>query len=209
MTLTRPLPLAAAAFSFGMVGFALCAHAEELALPRLVGLAMAVVGLAWGIAVADRPLELIGLTGFPGYRLVYVPLAIVLGISLGMYYRPDLLLHQLPGRLRWFCLVAMGIGVCEEVGYRGFLQGCLRKHGLWVACIGGAIGHTMYKCALFALPDVPVRADFAVLAAVTLGFGVLFGLMREVFGSLVFPIAAHAAFDLAAYGDLPAGPWWV
>jgi membrane protease YdiL (CAAX protease family) len=201
--------LAAAAFSFGMVGFALCAHAEGLVLPRLVGLAMAVIGLAWGIAVTERPLEMIGLAGFRGYRLVYVPLAIMLGIALAMYYRAEQQLYPLPGRLTWFCLVAIGIGVCEELGYRGFLQGCLRKHGLWLACLGGAIGHTMYKCALFALPDVPVRADFAVLAGVTLGFGVLFGLMREAFGSLAFPVAAHVAFDLVAYGDQAAAPWWV
>ena len=133
-----------------------------------------------------------------------MPLAIGLGVALALYYRPDQDLHLLPGRLTWFCLAAIGIGVCEELGYRGFLQGCLRKHGLWIACLAGAIGHTIYKCALFALPDVPVHADFAVLAAATLALGVLFGLMREVFGSIAFPVAAHVAFDLVAYGDLPA-----
>ncbi len=209
MTRTRALPLAALAFSLGMVGFALCAHKEALVLPRLTALSMAVIGLAWGIGASDRPLEMVGLTGFPAYRLLYMPLAIGLGVALALYYRAGQPVQLLPARPTWFCLAAIGIGACEELGYRGFVQGCLRKHGLWIACLAGAIGHTAYKCALFTLPEVPVHADFTVLAAVTLAFGVLFGLMREVFGNLAFPLAAHVAFDLVAYGDLAAAPWWV
>jgi membrane protease YdiL (CAAX protease family) len=43
----------------------------------------------------------------------------------------------------------------------------------------------------------------------TLAFGFLFGLLREAAGGLAAPTAAHVAFDIFAYGDLPAAPWWV
>ena len=47
------------------------------------------------------------------------------------------------------------------------------------------------------------------LWAGTLVFGIVFGLMREAFGSVLFPVLAHATFDVATYGDLTSEPWWV
>ena len=44
---------------------------------------------------------------------------------------------------------------------------------------------------------------------VTSVFGIVFGLMREAFGSVLFPVLAHAAFDVATYGDLTSPPWWI
>jgi membrane protease YdiL (CAAX protease family) len=115
----------------------------------------------------------------------------------------------LPGRLAWFCVLAAGIGIFEEVAYRGFVQGSLRKYGLIVACAGGAIAHTAYKCSLFALPDVAITADLFWLGAATLVVGFVFGLMREFCGGVLFPVLAHAAFDVVTYGQLEAAPWWV
>lgn len=196
-------------FTAGMVVFGLCAHRGALMLPRLVGLLIAGLALARGIAKSPRPWEMLGAAGFARYRLVYILPAVGLGVALGMFYR--CIQHQtpLPERLTWFCLVAAGIGVCEEVAYRGFVQGCLRKYGLWAACVGGAVAHASYKCSLFVAPDVAVRADLLWLGAGTLVFGVVFGLMREAFGSVLFPVLAHAAFDVATYGDLTRPPWWV
>ena len=196
-------------FAVGMVVFALCAHREALIIPRLTGLLLAGVGLTRGIAKSSRPLELLGLTRFAKYRLVYILPAVGLGIGLAVYYR--FVQHQtlLPTQLAWFCLMAAGIGVCEEIAYRGFVQGCLRKYGLWVGCIGGAVAHAGYKCSLFVLPDVAVRADLLWLGAGTVVFGIVFGLMREAFGSVLFPVLVHATFDVVTYGDLTSAPWWV
>ncbi|MCD4699882.1 MAG: CPBP family intramembrane metalloprotease, partial [Phycisphaerae bacterium] len=189
-------------FTAGMAVFALCAHREALLLPRLAGLLIAVLALAMGIAKAHRPCRLLGITGFARYRLIYILPAVGLGIGLAMFYR--CVQHQtlLPERLKWFFILAAGIGICEEIAYRGFVQGALRRYGLWAACVGGAVAHAAYKCCLFILPDVPVRADLLWLGAGTVVFGIVFALMREAFGSVLFPVLAHVAFDVATYGDL-------
>jgi membrane protease YdiL (CAAX protease family) len=108
-----------------------------------------------------------------------------------------------------FCLLAVGIGVCEELLYRGFLQGWLRGRGRWLGVVGAAVAHTAYKCSLFILPAGPERANLPVLAAVTVAGGIIMGLMRDRVGSLVFPLIVHGAFDAVAYGDLATAPWWV
>ena len=92
---------------------------------------------------------------------------------------------------------------------RDSLQGALRRYGVLLACAAAAMAHTAYKRSLFAFPDVPIRAEAVTLTVGTLGFGFLFGLLREGSGGLAAPAAAHVAFDIVAYGDLPAAPWWV
>jgi len=141
--------------------------------------------------------------------LIYILPAVGLGIGLAIFYRCVQHQSPLPEELAWFCIPAAGIGICEEIAYRGFVQGSLRRHGLWIACIGGAVAHTAYKCSLFVLPDIAVRADLLWLGAGTVVFGIVFGLMREACGSVLFPVLAHATFDVATYGDLSAAPWWV
>ena len=54
-----------------------------------------------------------------------------------------------------------------------------------------------------------VRADPLWLRAATVVFGIIFGLMKEAFGSVLFPVLTHAAFDVVTYGDLTFAPWWV
>jgi hypothetical protein len=38
---------------------------------------------------------------------------------------------------------------------------------------------------------------------------VIFGLLRQVSGSVAPSMVAHAAFDLLVYGALARAPWWV
>ena len=87
--------------------------------------------------------------------------------------------------------------------------GCFQASGWLLACLGGAAAHTAYKCALFALPDVAVRADLLALGVATFIVGMLFALLREAFGSVLFPVLAHVAFDALSYADLDSIPWWV
>jgi membrane protease YdiL (CAAX protease family) len=140
---------------------------------------------------------------------VFVPLCIVLGVGLGVYYRYRQDRPLLPDAFTYMCFVSAAIGLGEEVVYRGFVQGGLRRYGVIVAVLGGAAAHTAYKCSLFVLPDVAVRADILWLGIGTFVTGVVFGVMRERWGSLLFPVVFHVAFDVTAYADLQTLPWWL
>jgi len=197
------------AFAAGMVVFAFCAHRPNLWPGRAAGLAVAVAALAVGVA-RDRQLrDLFSLRAFPAYRLAYLPLCAALGAALAAYYRLAQHRAPWPAGLGAFCAAAVAIGAAEEIVYRGFVQGRLRRWGALAAAGAAAGTHAAYKAALFCLPDVPVRADLFRLAVGTAAVGLVFGLMREAFGHLAFPLAAHVAFDAVAYGDLSAAPWWV
>ena len=209
MNEARGRALDAGVFSLGMVIFALCAHREALLAGRVAGLLVAGAALARGVARHPRRRELFALTGFPSYRLLYIPLVVGLGVAMAMYYRSVQHRALLPERLAPFFLTSAAIGICEEAAYRGFVQGCLRRYGAVLSCAGAAVAHTAYKCGLFALPDVSARAHLLYLGVATLIVGLVLALMREAFGSLLFPVLAHAAFDVAAYGDYRAAPWWV
>ena len=71
------------------------------------------------------------------------------------------------------------------------------------------MGNFRYKCSMVALPDVAVRTELLWLGAATVFFSIIFGLIREACGSVLFPVLAHATFDVVTYGDLSAAPWWV
>ena len=112
-------------------------------------------------------------------------------------------------RLGSFAAVAAAIGVTEELVYRGYVQGRLRALGPLAAAILAAVGHTAYKCALFALPPLAVEIDLPFLALGTLVVGVGFGALRERSRSVLPALAAHACFDVLVYGQGAQAPWWV
>lgn len=87
---------------------------------------------------------------------------------------------------RWFQVVSVTAGICEELLFRGFLVWALRPWlGLWGAAAAAAIlfglGHTYLGRAGFT------RATIA---------GVVFGLIALITGSLVPGIILHALADL-------------
>jgi len=198
-----------AALATGMAAFALCAHRQALLIPRIAALALASLAVAHAIARSPGPRSLLGLCGFPRRRLFFVPLCIALGVALGIYYRYRQGRPLLPEALTYMCLVSAAIGLCEEVIYRGFVQGGLRRYGVTAAILAATVAHTAYKCCLFALPDVPVRADILWLGIGTFATGIVFGAMRERWGSLLFPVVFHVAFDVTVYADLQSVPWWL
>ena len=82
------------------------------------------------------------------------------------------------------------------------------------AALVGAIllaagAHTAYKTALFVRPPTGIEVDYAFLAIWTLVGGAAFGALRAWGGNVWPALAAHAAFDLIAYGDAAQAPWWV
>ena len=97
----------------------------------------------------------------------------------------------------------------EEVIYRGWLLGRLRRLG-WPAAIGlSAAAHAAYKTALFAQPSITVPIDYASLALLTAAGGLILGGLRALSGNLWPAIVAHAAFDLVVYRAVANAPWWV
>ena len=209
MTKRRARPVIVFAFAAGLVVFALSAHRPSLLAPRIFGIAVAGVALLLGVKWSSQPGKMLGLSKFPKKRLIFLPIAIGLGAGLGMYYRSLLGLTLLPGDLKKFCILAGYIGLCEELAYRGFLQGLLGKYGPFFACTLAALAHTAYKCSLFVFPNVPVRANLLFLGVGTFVAGLIFGLMREKLTSVIFPIVAHVTFDVVTYGNLSEAPWWV
>jgi len=209
VTARRGLPLEAAAFVVGAAAFGLAAHRPGLWPVHWGGIALALAALCRGVARHPRSRRLMGLTGFPAYRWAYAVPAAAFGAALAVAYRLVRGQTPLPSEATGLVALATVIGLSEELGYRGFVQGGLRPYGLWLACAAAAAGHAAYKVCLLALPAGAVRADLVVLGALTLGVGFVFGLMREAWGSLLFPAVAHAAFDVVAYADLARRPWWM
>lgn len=192
-----------------MVVFAVCAHRDALIVLRIAALAGAAGVVAIGVAIAPKPLRLMGFGPIDRRRLPRLAVAAAFGAALAVAHRAARQGDLLPGPLTWFALAAAGVGACEEIAYRGFVQGCLRRHGWLLACVAAAIAHTAYKCVLLAGPSEGAEANLVVLAIATLTVGIVLGAMREHFGGVVFPLVAHAAFDVLVYGDLHAAPWWV
>jgi hypothetical protein len=221
--------LDASALGGGMVLLGLGAVRTELLWLRMAGLGLAAGAIAHGIArdrgvprtvgLADWPRRL-SRKDSPGYHAVsgapnagrwwlWLAGSLILGIAWGSAHRLCTGRSMPPAPPSAFCLLAIGIGLCEELLYRGFLQGWLRGRGRWRAVLGAAAAHAAYKCGIFILPAGPDRADLPALAAITFAGGIILGLLRERLGNLAFPASAHAMFDAVAYGDLAAAPWWV
>ncbi len=203
-------PLLAAAFSTCMVVFALSAHHPGLVAARLLALIGAASCLALGTAAAPGPRGWLGDGGVARAGRLVLPTALTLWVVLGAGYRHHLgSAGLLPRRLAWFAVLAAGIGAAEEVGYRGFVQGSLRRYGVAVAVLGAGLGHTAYKEALFVLPPPGVQVDLIALGLYTLAGSLVLGLIREWSSGLAAPVLCHVLFDVIVYGDRTVAPPWV
>ncbi len=207
--LRRPV-LEAAAASAGMVLFALFVRSGR---PWVVvsgaGLLVTAVAVASSFRVERRPAEILGLSPLSGKVAAYVILACAVGAGLGVLHRVVWEMGALPSGVGRFVLVASAIGAAEELLYRGYVQGRLRRLGLVAAVLLAAAAHTAYKAALFAFPPDGVVIDLEFLAVWTLIGGVVFGALRELSGSVLTPLAAHVVFDIVVYGENVQAPWWV
>jgi hypothetical protein len=81
--------------------------------------------------------------------------------------------------------------------------------GIAIAVAFAAAAHAAYKTALFALHPWPVGIEYARIAALTFGVGVIYGLLRELADNVAPAVLAHAAFDLVVYRAVFQAPWWV
>jgi membrane protease YdiL (CAAX protease family) len=203
-------PLLALGFAVCVVGVALSAHAESLLLVRLLaaGSAAAFLAVALHSEPSVRSLLWGELPAGPGRWTL--PLALAPWLACGAYYRHYLGMGGLlPLRLTWFGPVAAAIGAAEELAYRGFVQGTLRRHGAPIAIASGALLHAAYKVALFVLPPAGLHVDLARFGLFTLLGSLLLGLTREWTGGTLTPMLAHVLFDVVVYGDRLEAPSWV
>lgn len=207
----------AAAACLGMVLFALCSHRG---LPWIAvgaaGLIVAAFSMQRSCGSFRNALAHFGLSAPP---LRVLPISLVgcaIGIGLGIDYRISFGMTAFPiSTFEPFALAACCIGAAEELLYRGWMQARLRtlfrpgSLGRAMAILLAAAAHTAYKVALFALPSSPVNIEYRSLAVLTLAFGALAGLLRELSRSVIPAVAGHVAFDLIVYGDAVRAPWWV
>ncbi len=96
------------------------------------------------------------------------------------------------------CVVsAISAGVCEEVGFRGYMQRPIeRRHGPFIAILISSV--------MFAV--IHLNKGFEVapgMFAITLGAGVLLGIIAWASNSLIPTIIGHAIIDTALFGY-----WW-
>ena len=200
----------AVAVAAGMAVFAFFSHQGlPWILVGAAGLFVATAAIGWSLSRTPDIGTLIGFRDFSRRTALLTAAGCVLGICIGMLHRFQLDEPLLPAGLGIFAPMACLIGATEEFVYRGWLQGRLRTLSWPVAVVAAAAAHAAYKSALFAWSPGSAEIDCAVVARWTFGGGVIFGLLRQVSGSVAPSMVAHAAFDLLVYGALARAPWWV
>ena len=90
---------------------------------------------------------------------------------------------------RWFVLVAITAGVCEEILYRGFLINYFRDLPISI----GMIGALILSSCVFGFAHLYQGVVGIVQTAI---LGAVFGFIFIVTGSLVLPMILHALIDL-------------
>jgi len=181
--------------------------------PLVLLAAAGLVAAAWTIGASLRatpsPWELLGLHAFSARVAACLVAGCMLGLGLGVVCRLGYAYGALPRAVTHFAVVAVLIGGTEELVYRGYIQGRVRRWGWLGAMALAALCHAAYKVAVFALPPGEVEVNFRFLVGATFLGGLAFGVLRELSGSVLPPLAAHTVFDIVVYGDQAQAPWWV
>jgi len=176
-----------------------------LAIGGLAGTAAVIVFSTRHISI----LEAFGIKQLNRKILLYILPAIVLGLVLGMLTRNRYELTYIPAGFTGIALVAPLIGAMEELIFRGYFQGQLRPFGRISSIISTSAFHTSYKLLVILTLAIPLQFDFFFLIFWTFLGGLLIGTLRELSGSTIPPLIAHAVFDIILYGGLATAPAWV
>jgi membrane protease YdiL (CAAX protease family) len=137
-----------------------------------------------------------------------IPSAVV-GFILGLLTRNRFDLTLLPSGLSSVAFMASLVGAAEELIFRGFIQGQVRPLGRAISILYASTGHTIYKLLVIITLSTPQQFDPVFLVCWTFTGGLLFGTLRELSGSTIPPVIAHALFDIVLYGGLATTPFWV
>jgi membrane protease YdiL (CAAX protease family) len=176
---------------------ALARVAEAAIVLGTLGASVALLGRrsvdALGLRLPSRRVVALSIVG----PLVLVPLALVVGPLLtGPFFGPIGIDLSRPLAILPAVVLAIANATMEEAVFRGAVQG-------WGARSFGANGALLVQALLFGVTHIgpDFRSGLAmlpVLGAVTVG-GLLAGIIVRRTGSLMFPIAIHAALDVPLY----------
>ena len=100
--------------------------------------------------------------------------------------------------LRWLTILASAAsaGICEETGFRGYLQRPIEKrHGALVAILASSL--------LFTVIHLPKGWSTIGMVPIVLGAGLLLGTLAWASGSLVPGIIGHTLMDVGLFAY-----WW-
>jgi membrane protease YdiL (CAAX protease family) len=104
----------------------------------------------------------------------------------------------IPSQWRWFAVVASATsaGICEEIGFRGYMQRPIEvRHGAPIAILTSS----------FLFMAVHLSKDWASLGMIPIvfGAGLLLGLLAWSSESLIPPMIGHVAMDIGLFAY-----WW-
>ena len=100
--------------------------------------------------------------------------------------------------LRWIAVVvsATSAGICEETGFRGYMQRPLElRHGAPVAILISSF--------LFTAVHLSKGWAMAGMVPIVFGAGVLLGVLAWSSGTLIFGMIGHVVMDIGLFGY-----WW-
>jgi len=105
----------------------------------------------------------------------------------------------IPGApMRWLAVVvsAVSAGICEETGFRGYMQRPIEKrHGAFVAILISSL--------LFMLVHLNKHWSTAGMTPIVFGAGLLLGALAWASRSLVFCMVGHTIMDIGLFAY-----WW-
>jgi membrane protease YdiL (CAAX protease family) len=150
-----------------------------------------------------------GKIGFSKRIIVTLIIGIFTGGALALFCRRQFYLTLFSFKFQWFAITGAGIGACEEIIFRGYIQSQLLSFPKIFRIIFASLAHASYKCCLFLSPAVLHPVNLSLLFTATLIVGLFFGWLKEYSGSILPPAFAHIIFDICVYGDYMQAPWWV
>jgi membrane protease YdiL (CAAX protease family) len=101
-------------------------------------------------------------------------------------------------QLKWLaCVVsALSAGVCEEMGFRGYMQRPIEKRrGPWVAILVSSL--------IFMLVHLNKSWSLAAMTPIVFGAGLMLGALARASKTLVFCILGHTLMDVGLFAY-----WW-
>lgn len=205
----RPLP-EAIIISLALVIFSYFIHSDlPLRLVSFVALLLVSYIIGKNLTKAEGIKQAAGSfsSGMAGF--VYCLTGLAGGILLAILYRWHLDMRLLPKDICGFSIVAALIGGFEEIVFRGYIQGSLRKINAPLSILSGTLSHTCYKCSLFLSPSGSQHIDIIFLGLWTFTGGLVYGIIRHYSGSVIPALLAHMFFDIIVYAEYVHSPWWV
>lgn len=183
-------------------------HSFPHLLLAMGGLAITALVMAYSIRHLTF-FEAFGVLPLNRKVFIYIIPAIMLGLILGILTRNRFELTLIPAGFTGIAFVAPLIGATEELVFRGYFQGRLRPMGRASSILTATALHTSYKLLVILSLAAPLQFDFFFLIFWTFVAGLLIGAIRDLSGSVVPPVFAHAVFDIVLYGGLASAPLWV